>query len=277
MTTSDRQFDSQFDKVENLVHYPWIGCNYASAPKRVLIMGDSHYTVNDEGEFCPEEYDRCVTDKKYTRGIINCAIEKGGWKFHTNLQKTFLDESDMDVEGFWNKIASYNFIQEPMKGNINKRGYNKFLSMDGEVKVAINYDRIADDSKWDGLKGYLTNTDMPIQDVYTAYHNLWHVERAFRIAKSKIEIRPMFHFTRKRIEAHICICFVALKVYKELERMLKVSEIKMSVDKVLALAKTITTIQIKLPLNKEVYTQTMLMARHQKIAKLFDEDFWVTR
>ena len=38
--------------------------------------------------------------------------------------------------------------------------------MDGEVKVAINYDRIADDSKWDGLKGYLTNTDIPIQDVY---------------------------------------------------------------------------------------------------------------
>ena len=113
MTTSDKQFDSQFDKVENLVHYLWIGCNYASAPKRVLIMGDSHYTENDEGEFCPEEYDRCVTDKEYTRGIINCAIEKGGWKFHTNLQKTFLDESDMDVEGFWNKIASYNFIQEP--------------------------------------------------------------------------------------------------------------------------------------------------------------------
>ena len=126
-------------------------------------------------------------------------------------------------------------------------------------------------------EAYLTNTDIPIQDVYTAYHNLWHVERAFRIAKSKIEIRPMFHFTRKRIEAHICICFVALKVYKELERMLKVSEIKMSIDKVLALAKTITTIQIKLPLNKEVYTQTMLMARHQKIAKLFDGDFWVTQ
>ena len=141
----------------------------------------------------------------------------------------------------------------------------------------VLYGEERDACEWDGLKGYLTNTDIPIQDVYTAYHNLWHVERAFRIAKSKIEIRPMFHFTRKRIEAHICICFVALKVYKELERMLKVSEIKRSVDKVLALAKTITTIQIRLPLNKEVYTQTMLMARHQKIAKLFDEDFWVTR
>ena len=43
------------------------------------------------------------------------------------------------------------------------------------------------------------------------------------------------------------------------------------------LAKTVTTKKIKLPLNKEVYTQTMLMARHQKIAKLFDEDFWVTQ
>ena len=41
--------------------------------------------------------------------------------------------------------------------------------------------------------------------------------------------------------------------------------------------KMITTIQIKLPLNKDVYTQTMLMPRHQKIAKLFDEDFWVTQ
>lgn len=44
------------------------------------------------------------------------------------------------------------------KRNINKRGYNKFLSMDGEVRVAINYDRVADDERWDGLKGYLTIT-----------------------------------------------------------------------------------------------------------------------
>ena len=91
-------------------------------------------------------------------------------------------------------------------------------------------------------------TYMP--DVYAAYHNLWHVERAFRISKSKIEIRPMFHFTRRRIEAHVCICFVALKVYKELERLLKLSGINMSVDKVLELAKTIVTIQMTLPQSK---------------------------
>ncbi len=69
--------------------------------------------------------------------------------------------------------------------------------MEGDLKVSINYDKLEADAKWDGLKGYLTNTDIPVEEVYAAYHNLWHVEKAFRIAKSKIEIRPMFHFTRK--------------------------------------------------------------------------------
>lgn len=163
------------------------------------------------------------------------------------------------------------------KDNINKRGYNKFLRMEGDVSVSINYDKLEADAQWDGLKGYLTNTDIPVSDVYTAYHNLWQVERAFRISKSKIEIRPMFHFTRRRIEAHVCICFVALKVYKELERLLNLSSISMSIDKVLALAQTIVTIQITLPNSKQVINKTMLMKRHLRIAPLFEDDFWGTQ
>ena len=160
------------------------------------------------------------------------------------------------------------------KENINRRGYNKFLDMEGDTNVSINYDRIREDARWDGLKGYLTNTDMPTEDVVSAYHNLWNVEKAFRIAKSKIEIRPMFHFTRRRIEAHICICFVALKVYKELERLLKLSGIRMSVDKVLNMAKTVTTISVYMPQNKKHLIKTMPMKRHKPIAKLFEENFW---
>lgn len=162
------------------------------------------------------------------------------------------------------------------KENMNKRGYNKFLKMAGDIRVTIDYGKLEADAEWDGLKGYLTNTNIPPEEVYAAYHNLWHVERAFRISKSKIEIRPMFHFTRRRIEAHVCICFVALKVYKELERLLKLSNINMSVDKVLELARTIVTIQMTLPQNKQTITRTMLMKRHQRIAPLFSDDFWGT-
>ena len=51
----------------------------------------------------------------------------------------------------------------------------------------------------------------------------------------------------------------------------------MSVDKVLELARTIVTIQMTLPQNKQTITRTMLMKRHQRIAPLFSDDFWVTR
>jgi transposase len=161
------------------------------------------------------------------------------------------------------------------KENINKRGYNKFLDISDNVKVSINKERIEEDERWDGLKGYLTNTELSAKDVYEQYRGLWSVERAFRITKGTLEMRPMFHFTPKRIEAHVCICFVSYKVYKELERILKISYVNMSVDKVLDIAKTITTIKVNLPISRNVMTKTMLLTqRHKSIAQLFEENFW---
>jgi len=90
-----------------------------------------------------------------------------------------------------------------------------------------------------------------------------------------LELRPMFHFTPKRIEAHVCICFVAYMVYKEPERILKLKGIIISVDKVLDIAKTITTLKIKLPDSNETTTKTMLMRqKHQSIARMYYENFW---
>lgn len=161
------------------------------------------------------------------------------------------------------------------KENINKRGYNKFLDISDNVKIVINQDKINQDQQWDGLKGYLTNTGLPAKEVFEQYNGLWSIERAFRITKGTLEMRPMFHFTPKRIQAHVCICFVAYKIYKELERVLKNSHINMSVDKVIDIAKTITTIKINLPKSKNTLTQTMLLTqRHRSIAQLFDENFW---
>ena len=161
------------------------------------------------------------------------------------------------------------------KNKINKRGYNKFLEISDNVEVKINYDKIKEDEQWDGLKGYITNTELPAKTVYEEYCGLWQIERAFRITKGTLELRPMFHFTRKRIEAHVCICFVAYKVYKELERILKVNNINLSVDKVLDIAKTVTTIRLRLPEAGKMMERTMLLTdRHKLIGRLFDDDFW---
>ncbi|MCV7051555.1 IS1634 family transposase [Mycobacterium heidelbergense] len=64
-----------------------------------------------------------------------------------------------------------------------------------------------------GLKGYVTNIDaaiMPAGDIIAKYHDLWHVERSFRMSKSDLRARPIFHRTRDAIEAHLTIVFTAL-------------------------------------------------------------------
>jgi hypothetical protein len=71
--------------------------------------------------------------------------------------------------------------------------------------------------------------------------------------------------------------FRCIKVYKELYRILKQTNIKMGVDKVLNMAKTITTIQVQIPNSKEIISKTMIMERHKRIEKLFDDSFWVTQ
>jgi transposase len=116
---------------------------------------------------------------------------------------------------------------------------------------------------------------MPMNEEYEHYNGLWSIERAFRVTKGTIEMGPMFHFTPRRIEAYVCICFVAYEVYKELERVLKINNINLSVDKILGIVKTITTIKILLPKSGSTITKTMLLTqRHKSIEQLFDEDFW---
>lgn len=96
------------------------------------------------------------------------------------------------------------------KSQVNKRGYNKFLEISKDIEVAISEEKIAEDCKWDGFKGYITNTELDAEHIIAQYHGLWVVERAFRVSKGTLELRPMFHFTERRIEAHICICFILL-------------------------------------------------------------------
>lgn len=106
------------------------------------------------------------------------------------------------------------------KEYINNRGYNKFLTLHGTVEISIDQDKVNKDCLWDGLKGYITNTDLSIDKIVQNYRQLWQIEKAFRISKTDLKIRPVYHYRRKRIEAHICIAFVAYAIYKELERLL---------------------------------------------------------
>jgi transposase len=136
------------------------------------------------------------------------------------------------------------------KSAINNRGYNKYLQLSGKLKVEIDYNKYNTDQAWDGLKGYITNTKLSRIEVLEAYGNLWQVEKAFRISKTDLRFRPIFHRLRKRIESHICICFTAYAVFKELERKIDETKLGISPNKAIEHIKQIQQLNYKLPESK---------------------------
>lgn len=156
------------------------------------------------------------------------------------------------------------------KKHINNKGYNKYLKLEGEVTIAIDEAKFKDDSKWDGLKGYLTNTTLSKEAIMEYYRQLWQIEKTFRITKTDLRIRPIYHFRRRRIEAHICIAFAACKLYKELERQLKIKQSHLSAEKALDILKTIFGLTITLPKSKQSRLMLLDKTEEQKyLLKLF--------
>jgi transposase len=151
------------------------------------------------------------------------------------------------------------------KEHINARGYNKYLRLSNEVKVEIDYRKFEADGAWDGLKGYTTNATLPCKTVVENYANLWRIEKAFRMSKSDLQIRPIYHYTKRRIEAHISISFVAYTLYKELERLLYKYHAPFSIVSATDLVKTMYQLEIMLPDSKQTEKILLNMDEEQKI------------
>jgi len=103
---------------------------------------------------------------------------------------------------------------------ISNYGYKKYLTVEGDVKVCVNEEKLVQEALWDGLHGVMTNIkekDMDAEEILSQYHGLWQVEESFRITKHDLRVRPVFHWSAKRIKAHIAICFVAFSLIRFLQ------------------------------------------------------------
>jgi transposase len=150
------------------------------------------------------------------------------------------------------------------KQNINNKGYNKYLTIAGETKISIDYEKYKADDVWDGLKGYRTNTTLSKEEVIEQYHQLWAIEKTFRISKTDLEIRPIYHHLKRRIEAHICISFAACKIYKELERQLNLKQSNLSPEKAIDIIKTIYKVSFETPFSNNIYHRLVIKNEQQK-------------
>lgn len=95
----------------------------------------------------------------------------------------------------------------------------RFLKVIGAEK-ALDQATIDRARQLSGIKGYVTNLDpdkMPGAAVIAAYHDLWRVEQSFRMTKSDLKARPVFHYQREAIEAHLTVVLAALAVARHLQ------------------------------------------------------------
>ena len=143
------------------------------------------------------------------------------------------------------------------KKHINSRGYNKFLKLTGEIEVTVDEVKVTADAQWDGLKGYITNTRLSPKAIVENYRELWQIEKAFRISKTDLRIRPIFHYRKRRIEAHICISFVAYTILKELERLLSKHHAGLSLKRAADITQTMYELEYRLP-GEALPTKTLL-------------------
>jgi transposase len=111
----------------------------------------------------------------------------------------------------------------------NKRGGRKYINQTGPDKEKAAYtlaaDKIEQDARFDGYYAIQTSEkSMAATDVMEAYHTLWKIEESFRIMKSTLEIRPVYHWSKKRIEGHFVVCFLAFLMERKMELLLKNAE-----------------------------------------------------
>ena len=106
--------------------------------------------------------------------------------------------------------------ERAVKGNAPVKR-NRFIRLDG-AKKSINRDLVTKARALAGLKAYTTNVAHRDADfVIGAYHQLWQVEKSFRMSKHDLQARPIFHHKRESIQAHLAVVFTALAVSRWIE------------------------------------------------------------
>lgn len=147
---------------------------------------------------------------------------------------------------------------------------SKYLLTQGIHEVrGINDEQIKFDRQFDGLKGYFTNQNNPnpAPDIIIQYHQLWRVEKAFRMSKHDLRERPIFHYQPNRIKAHLILCFVSLLVMKETEMYL--AKINCSLQQAIELLGKVGQGTVRVG-GVELITESEVDSATQLIDKLFE-------
>lgn len=116
---------------------------------------------------------------------------------------------------------------------ITNKGYLKYFKEVTKGEMILNEEKINEDILWDGLHGVITNdNEATAVQLLERYRGLWVIEESFRINKHTLEMRPIYHFTPRRIETHILICYIAYAVARYTQKQISQFHKPMSVERI---------------------------------------------
>jgi transposase len=105
-----------------------------------------------------------------------------------------------------------------------------------KIKKKLNFTKIENDMKFDGYFCIVTSElDYNEEQIKNAYHNLWEIEETFRITKTDLCFRPIYHFKKEHIIVHFMICFTSLILIRLMQYKIKKKQYRLSVERIIRL------------------------------------------
>jgi transposase len=133
----------------------------------------------------------------------------------------------------------------------NKRGGKKYLKELTSTDWTLDAKSVEEDAKWDGYYGIQTSEkELSVEKILDVQRTLWRIEESFRIMKSTLEVRPIFHWTESRIKGHFVICFLAFLLERTLEIKLRNAEIDASPERIRSALNSMQFAEIELQESK---------------------------
>ena len=135
----------------------------------------------------------------------------------------------------------------------NKRGGKKYIENTGECSYSLDEEAILKDKIFDGYYAVETNDlELSPKEIISNYGMLWKIEESFRIMKSTMEVRPIFHWTEERIKGHFMVCFLSFLLERNLEFKLKEKNIDCSPERIKEALNSMNIVEADIENNKMV-------------------------
>jgi len=193
--------------------------NYVIAARIKNVKKDIQSSILD-----PHDYHTLVTNEEDEIKAKIITLETGDTlvSYHSTKRAR---KNEYDRQKDIEKIKKY--INSTAKSQLTSRLKKSYVAISQSCKLTIDLEKLNQEKQFDGFFGMQTNLDtINPKELLATYSGLWQVEQTFRIAKSGLKIRPVFHYNTRRIKAHFLICYMSLALIRYVQFVLNKNKLQ---------------------------------------------------